>query len=495
MNNHLYFLGLDIGTTAVKAAVFDPAGIRCGSALVEYRLETPAPDIVELNPELYWQAAQQAMAAAVGQSGLAPARIAALAVTGQAETLIGVDRDGRAVRPAIVWLDNRAKAEAAELERQFGREKLFRLSGQPEMLPAWPAAKILWLRRHEPEAFRRTAKFLMVEDYIAWHLTGQYATCRGLLPSSSYYNLTTGRYAPEMLDFLGITQRQLPTLFDPGQCYGPCRRCNSVIAAGTPVAAAPFDHIAGALGAGCVMPGTIAASTGSSLAIFAESGQLCYDEQRRIGTYCSFRPGAYALLPWAPTAGMLLKYFRDQFAGEVSYAELDALAAAVPPGSDGLLLLPHCAGSVSPLTNPGARGVAYGITLAHHRGHWARAVMEAVAALLRDNLAALPGRNTKIREIRLLGGPARSPLWRQIIADTLGLPVTLTSGDETPALGAAMLAAIAAGFFPSPEAAADAMVRIAERVQPGENARYYAEYFRQYQQLNQLLMPTFGGRL
>ena len=212
-----YYLGLDIGTTGIKAAVFDDSGTPCGSGLSEYTLETPEPDIVELDAEQYWASTREAVKTAVESSGVAPEKIHAMSVTGQAETLIMTGADHKPLRKAIVWLDNRAGREAKIIEREFTSGSLFHLSGQTEMLPCWPAAKILWLRENEPELFAKTEKFLMVEDYIVHKLTGRCATCRGLMPSSLYYDIRTKRYDTEMLDFLGIREEQLPELRDSGE--------------------------------------------------------------------------------------------------------------------------------------------------------------------------------------------------------------------------------------------------------------------------------------
>ncbi|MBO4646719.1 MAG: hypothetical protein J5806_01020, partial [Lentisphaeria bacterium] len=341
-----HYLGLDMGTTGVKAAVFTPDGVMAGSGLAEYTLETPSPDIVELETEQYWLSAKKAIAEAVAKAKIKPEEIRSVAVTGQAETLIFTDAAGKPVRKAIVWLDNRAKDEAAELEKQFTREALFRMSGQTEMLPCWPAAKILWLKRHEPEVFARTAKYLMVEDFIVHRLTGKYATCHGLMPSALYYDLRTGKYDPAMLEALGISDENLPELKDAGEVIGKAVANDSPVAPGTPVAAAPIDHVCGNLGSGCAGAGMISETTGCTLALCAAFPSLVYDEQKRLSTYLGFAPGSFVLLPWAPTAGMLLKHFRDEFSGGMSYRDFDAAAARVAPGSDGLLLLPHCAGSV-----------------------------------------------------------------------------------------------------------------------------------------------------
>ena len=489
-----YYLGLDIGTTAVKAAVFDSEGRALGIGAAEYTLETPVPDIVELDAEEYWRSSCDAMARAVAAARIEPDRIAAMSITGQAETLIVTDSAGRPLRKAIVWLDNRAKTEAADILREFGAEELFAFSGQTEMLPCWPAAKILWYRRHQPELFATTARYLMVEDYIYFRLSGTFATCRGLLPSTLYFDIRTGEYHRAMLEFLHLRPEQLPPLRDSGEPMGRTAPNASVVPAGVTVAAAPLDHVCGNLGSGCVEPGMISATTGCTMAVCAAFPRLVYDPQRRLSTYLGFAPGTCVLLPWAPSAGMLLRYFRDEFAGGMDYAALDAAAEEVAPGSEGLLLLPHCAGAVSPVCNPAARGVAYGVTLAHKRAHWARAIMESVAYLLRDNILALRQLGADITSVRALGGAARSGLWLRIMADVLDMPVSVTACEEATALGAAILGAAAAGDFPDPAAAARQLVRVARQTTPGADSGRYQELFQRYQELNSLLLPTFGNR-
>ena len=495
MNEPYCYLGIDVGTTGVKAVLFDASGAELGAGLAEYKLETPRPDIVELDAEVYWQSVCRAVTEAFDSSATSPTKLRALSVTGQAETLIMVDGEFRPLRKAVVWLDNRAKAEAAAIEARFGAEELFRMSGQTEMLPCWPAAKILWYREHEPELFNRTAHYLMVEDYILYKLTGRCATCRGLMPSTLYYDIRTGGYSPAMLDLLGIAATQLPKLLDCGESVGKCIANDSPVPAGAVAAAAPLDHVCGNLGSGCSASGVISETTGCTLALCAAFPKLVYDEKKRISTYLGYAPGSFVLLPWAPTAGMLLKYFRDEFSGGASYRELDELAAEVAPGSDGLLLLPHCAGAVSPVCNPAARGVAYGVTLAHGKKHWARAIMESVAFLLRDNVEVLRQLGAQVTAIRTLGGASASPLWLQIKADVLELPLAVVKCKEATSLGAAILGAAARGDFDDPGSAAAGMVKIARVVEPGKDRDVYRECFEKYRKLNDLLLPTFGGGL
>ena len=489
------YLGLDIGTTGVKAALFSATGAMLGAGLAEYTLETPRPDIVELDAEVYWHSSCAAIAAALENARADAADVRSVGVTGQAETLIFTDDSGAPLRKAIVWLDNRAKDEAKTIEAHFGGDALFHLSGQTEMLPCWPAAKILWLRNHEPELFRRTARYLMVEDYILYKLTGRFASCRGLLPSTLYYDIRTGEYDPAMLDFLGISGEQLPELVDSGAPVGKCTGKASPLPASCVAAAAPLDHICGNLGCGCVKPGMISETTGCTIALCANFSSVVYDEARRISTYHGFAPGSFALLPWAPTAGMMLKHLRDEFSSGASYRDFDRLAALVPPGSEGLLILPHCAGAVSPVCNPDARGVAYGVTLAHKRGHWARAIMESVAYLLRDNIEVLRELGGGVSEVRPLGGASNSDLWLRIKADVLNLPLTVTGCAEATSLGAAILGAAGCGDFADPAEAAIKLVEVVRTVEPGADRAVYDEFFKQYQHLNQILMPTFGGNL
>ena len=485
------YLGIDIGTTAVKAALFNKEGAMLGSGLAEYTLETPAPDIVELEADVYVDAVREAVAKALTTATLQPTDVRSVGITGQAETLICVDANGIPLRKAINWLDNRAKTEAADIETEFGMDRLLKLSGQTEMLPCWPAAKIRWLAANESHIFEKTAKYLMVEDFIAHKLTGVFATCVGLMPSTIYYDIATERYDTAMLKYLGIKEEQLPSLKQPGEVAGRCRTGNLCgFAVDTPVSICPLDHVAGCLGAGGG-PGVVTETTGCTLAACATLPKLLYDDSRQLGTYHGFIPQSYVFLPWAPTAGMLLRHFRDYFSNGLDYKELDELAAQVPPGSDGLVVLPHCAGAVSPQCNPNARGVIYGLTLAHKQGHIARALMESVAALLKDNLDALERFGVEINELRALGGASKSPLWLQIKADLLDKTVTTLACDEATSLGAAMLGAIAAGDFANAAAAQAAMVHAAKSVSPGENVAAYKPYFAKYKEINNLLLKTF----
>jgi len=474
-----YCCGIDVGSTSVKAALFDERGTLRGSGLCEYLLETPGPELVELDPEVYWRSVGEAVKKALAAAGAAPGEVRSAGITGQAETLILLDEKGLPLRKAIVWLDNRAVEEAAEMERVFGPDELAALSGQTAVLPCWPAPKLLWVKRREPEVFRRIAHVLMVEDFIAWKLTGTFRTSPGLLPSTLYFDMRTQAWSEKIMAYLGLPMSVLP---EPGGS-APARE----LLPGSAVAVAPMDHICGHLGSGGG-DGLVTECTGGSLALCAMTDRYLLDPQRRISTYLGWKRGDYSLLPWAPTAGMMLKKFRDEFSGGMSYAELNEAAAAVPPGSDGLILLPHLAGAVSPVAAPQARGAVKGLTLAHTRGHFARAIMESVAFLLRENAEALKALGMTLKTVRALGGGAKSALWAQIKADVLQLPVSVGSCDEPVALGAAILGAAASGAFADATQAAAAMSGSERLFTPGENAPRYEEIFREYTKFNQYIL-------
>jgi len=491
MNKQQYLLALDAGTTSVKTVLFDPAGRELACRICEYRVEHPAPDRSEVHPEVYVTAAVDGIAGVLRDAGVAARDVAAIGVTSQGETLIALDANGKPLRPALVWLDNRAQEEAAQIAARFSREEVYRITGQQEIVPGWTAPKILWLRRHEPDVFARTARFLLVEDYLIYRLTGRYVTDHALCPSTLYYDLTTGQWWSEMLDFLGIAAAQLPELLPSGAVVGPVTGAFG-LSPQTVVTTAPIDQVSAAVGAGNIASGMVTETTGSALAVCATLDRPVYDAKMQIGLYRHAVSGRYVMMPWTPTAGMVLRWFRDELGAGEDYGMLSQLAEKVPPGSDGLILLPHLSGAFCPDANPAARGVFYGITLSHTRGHFVRAIFESVAFLLRSNLETLGNIGLNCRKICSLGGGARNPLWLQIKADVLNQPVTITASEETTCLGAAMLAALGAKIHPSLTDAAAAMVRYKKTFEPDRvRAADYEQCYRRYGRLNNLLVPTF----
>lgn len=476
-------LALDVGTTSLKGALFDRTGRVVARHLEEYTLLKPAPDMVELEPETYWQAALKTIRAVIAQARIPAREILALGVTSQGETLIVLDRDGRPLRRAIVWLDNRSRAEAEAIGAAFGIDEIYRRTGQQEMVPTWTATRVEWLRRHEPQTHAAAHAFLLVEDYLLYRLTGRFITDRALNPSTLYYDLPAGDWWPEMLRFLGLRREQLPELKNSGEVAATlsARAARETGLDGdTRVTTAPIDQVAAAVGAGNLEPGVVTESTGAAMALCATLDRPLYDPQKRVGLYAHALPGRYVLLPWVPTAGMVLRWFRDEFGGGLDYPALIAEAEAVAPGADGLLMLPHLAGRVCPVADSRAKGLFLGLTLGHGRGHFVRAILESIAFMLRENLEMLESLGVGVREIRSLGGGARSDLWLRIKADVCRKEFLVLDCDEAASLGTAMIALVGAGLYPTLTAARDALVAVRRRVSadPESAARYDAAYAR-----------------
>jgi xylulokinase len=500
-----YLLGIDAGTTAMKAVLFDLGGNPLGQASQEYRLHTPTPDRVELEPGHYWAACCGCTQGVLAEAGVDPRQIAALAISSQGETLIVLDEAGQPLYPAIVWLDNRARAEANQISAQFDVETVFQVTGQPEITPTWPATKILWLRHHQPLVFERAYKYLLLEDYLLFRFTGRFVATPSLLSSSLLFDIRHRTWWGEMLDLVDITPEQLPTVQESGRVVGTLTAeasRDSGLWEGTVAATGGMDQALAALGAGNTRPGLITENTGGALAIVATLEEPVFDPQVRIPCHYHALPDTYYLLPWGQTAGMALRWFRDVFGVEEQreaariganvYDLLTAGAAKVPPGSEGLVALPHLMGAACPEFNPDARGVWFGVGLHHTKAHFVRATLESIAYMLRRNVEILEELGIAVAEIRALGGGARSPLWNQIKADVVGVPVVTVATEEQACLGAAILAGSAVGLYLSPRQATEKLVEVTHRWQPvSENKSLYDDKYELYVRLYENLEDLF----
>ena len=502
-----YLIGLDVGTTSVKAGLFSAAGARLATATQEYRLDHPGPDRAELDPDLYWRATTAAVAKVLSGSSVAPADVAALAVSSQGETVIAVDDAGRPLAPALVWLDNRATTEALEIAERLDEATVYAVTGVPTVVATWTACKLLWWRRHEPEVFAGAGRFLLVEDFIVQRLTGRFVTEGSVACTSLLFDIVARRWWEPMLEIVGVGPERLPDVVAPGSVVGsltPAAAEALGLTARTLVVTGGMDQCSGAVGVGNVAPGVVSESSGGALTLQASVDRHGLDPGRQTPVYIHSAPDRYLYCPVCPTGGMALTWFRNQFGGEeIAQAErqggsaydlLTALAAPVAPGCDGLTMLPHLMGAFSPEYEPGARGAFYGFTLHHGKGHFVRAVLEAVAFMLRRNLELLAAAGTQAREIRSHGGGARSALWNQIKADTCGLPVVTLQGEDAAVRGDAMLAGVAAGIYGDLAEAATAMVRTGQRYEPDPavHAAYDHAYAR-YIELFEALRPLYAG--
>jgi xylulokinase len=462
-------LGIDIGTTSLKAVCFDENGSALAEANLDYTLDTKG-EFVEFDPEKYLSITKEAI-----EKIKSVCTIDAISVDTQGETLILTDESGVPTMPAIVWLDNRAVKEAEEILAHFGQEKIYQITGQPETTGGWPASKLLWVKKNLPEAWQKTKKIFLLEDWILWALSGEFVTEPTIQSSSLYFDISKKDWWQEMLDFIGIDRAMLPRITPSATKIGSFE--NAAVVSGA------LDQIAGAVGVGVVDENIVSEMTGTIMAICVVTDSIPpYHPDSKIPCHLHAIENKFVSLLWSSTAGMALKWYRNTFAPELSFRELDEKAEKAGIGAEGLAFLPHLCGSTMPIYNPDARGAFWGITLAHEKGHFARAILESVAFTLKDDLDSI---GAKCDEIRITGGGASSPLWAQIKADVTGLFLSTLKEKESACLGTAMMAGVGIGIYPSIEAAVEKIVQIKKTYSPS-GADYSAAY-RRYKKLDSLL--------
>ncbi|MBE6696063.1 MAG: hypothetical protein E7587_06370 [Ruminococcaceae bacterium] len=459
------YIGIDIGTTSLKAAVFDENGVRKALKCVNYSLQTDAETgYIEFDAEQYFQMCEKVIAELQTECGI----IDALSIDTQGETLILADKDGKPLCPAIVWLDNRAQSEADDIAKEFGHKQVYDVTGQPEITATWPASKLLWVRRNKSDIFNSIDKIFMLEDWILYRLTGNFVTEPTIQSSTIYYDIHNMSWWQKMLDYIGISEKNLPKVVESGVPVGTYK--------GITVVSGTLDQIAGTIGVGVVDETKISEMTGTIMAICVMKDEPpAYREDSIVPCHLHAIKGKYCMILWSATAGMALKWFKEQFASDMSFADIDKIAEGVSAGCDGMTMLPYFCGSVIPHYNPQATASFSGVTLAHTKAHFARSIMEAVAFMLRDNLeyAQAPCDS----ELRITGGAASSRLWSEIMADVTKRTLHTVSESETACLGAAILAMVGVSRYATVEDAVKATVKTKKTYCPS-GADYTSAYDR-----------------
>ena len=490
-------MGIDVGTTSLKIAVFDSAGKRLSAATIEYDLLTPSANIVEVPCHVYLDAIRSGLDTMRKQDGIDTYEIGCVVFSVQGETLCFLGESGQPLRNAIVWMDNRAAKQAKAMREHFGDDLCYKTTGQVSFEACWPAPKIQWVRENEPEIFNKTRHFLLLEDYVINCLTGRYVSEGSLLTSTLYWDISTKRYWPEMLSYLGINESQLPEIMESGEVVGtilPEMAESLGLSRDAAICTGCLDQAAGAIGVGNIRPGLFSENIGAALAVCVPTKELTYDPARQMPVHYFALPDTYMMHTFT-TGGMCLRWFRDGFCrmeldvaqmiGDDAYDVMSKEVALVPAGSEGLLCLPHLQGSMAPDVNLNAKGVFYGMTLAHKKSHFIRSIMESIGYIITRNLEAIDDMGLPVDEIRSMGGGSKSDLWNQIKADITGKRLTLCQSTQDAAcLGAAILAGAACGIFSSVEEACERMVRVKRVYEPNMQAN--ALYRRQYEKYKRL---------
>lgn len=487
-------LGLDISTTATKAVLVEPAGNVAGVGAAEYGFESPRPTWAEQDPALWWDGTIHAVRTAIAQAGADASQVAAVGLTGQMHGAVLLDAADRVLRPAILWNDQRTAHACDEIRAAVGPERLIEITGN-DAVTGLTAPKLVWVRDHEPDVWDRIAHVLLPKDYVRLRLTGEHALDKADGAGTLLFDLAARDWSPEVLDALRIPRAWLPPTFEGPAVTGSVTATAAAatgLRAGTPVVAGGGDQSANAVGVGAVGPGVVALSLGTSGVVFAATTSPLHDPLGRVHAFCHALPARWHLMSVMLSAAGSLRWFRDTFAGGEPYDTLVATAADVPVGSSGLLFLPYLSGERSPHPDPDARGAFVGLTLSHDRRHLLRAVLEGVAFGLRDGLDLMvAGGMPAPSQVRASGGGIASPLWRQVLADVLDAEIATVNTVEGAAFGAALLAAPAAAWFPTAEAAVEAIVRSTPVAQPGSDRERYGEVHAAYRSLYPALTPFF----
>ena len=448
------FLGLDVGTSGVKAILVSPTGSVETAATVPLALDTPRPGWAEQDPDAWWEASAAAIRRVLEQR--AGARVAAVGISGQMHSSVFLDKSGAVIRPALLWCDGRTTAECREIVERAGGEAHLREWVCNPALEGFTLPKVLWLRNHEPTAFARLATVLLAKDFVRLRLTGSVATEASDASGTLIFDPAGLRWSREMLDAVALPRTLLPDVGGSAEVLGRVTGQAGALTGlppGTPVVGGGADNACGAAGVGAIAPGEAVSSWGTSGTVLAPTAEPRVDPALRAHTFCHVAPGVWYVMGVVLSAGGAFAWYRDRFARDLVQsdqpeARLVDEAAAVPPGAEGVTFLPYLQGERTPHRDASLRAAFVGLSLVHSRAHMTRAVLEGVCFALRDCVAILQELGLTPASLLLTGGGARSAFIRRLQADIFGLPVTAVNREEGPAYGAALLAGVGAGAFP-----------------------------------------------
>ena len=494
-----YVLGIDVGTGGTRAVIADSNGEIVGSATCEHvAFASPKIGWAEQDPHDWHTATGTAIRQAVSAAGINSADIAALGLAGQMHGAVLLDENDQVLRPALIWCDQRTQAQCDWLNAKLGERKIIELTSNPA-LTNFTLTKLLWVRDNEPEVWKKFRRVLLPKDYVRLGLTGEHAMDVAEASGTLMLDVARRRWSEEMMNAVGLPMSCLPKLYESPEVCGRISEAGAAqtgLKPGTPVVAGAGDQAGGAVGMGIVRAGAVSATIGTSGVVFAATDTPAMDPKGRVHTFCHAVPGRWHVMGVTQAAGQSFRWFRDLLrgrSGDVSYDELTREAATVKPGSDGVLWAPYLMGERTPHLDPNARGTLTGLAASHTRAHITRAILEGVAFSLNDTLSLFQEMKVPVRNIRLGGGGARSPLWRQIQADVYGRDVEILAAEEGAAYGGALLAGVGAKFWNSVDEACDAVVKVQQRVSPEPSAvKALSAQYQNFRRLYPALKPLFA---
>jgi xylulokinase len=498
----MHVLGIDVGTGGTRAVIIDERGQVIASATEDHApFVSPQIGWAEQNPADWWRACGVAVRKALAAGNLGGDAIACVGFSGQMHGAVMLDAAGEVVRPALIWCDVRTEKQCRDLNDKLGAARIIELTCNPA-LPNFTLTKLLWVRENEPENWKRVRSVMLPKDYVRFRLSGERAIDVADASGTLMLDVAHRRWSREILQAVGFDESLLPALYESPEVCGKVSDAGASatgLRRGTPVVAGAGDQAAGAVGMGIVTAGAVSATIGTSGVVFAATDRPAIDPQGRLHTFCHAVPGRWHVMGVTQSAGLSMRWLRDLLGvvaknGRDPYDDLTAEAAKVPPGAEGVLWAPYLMGERTPHLDPNARAALIGLSASHTRAHVVRAVLEGVAFSLRDTFTIFAEVGVPVRRIRLGGGGAKSPLWRQIQADVYGHDVEILQAEEGAAYGAAILAGVGAGMWSSVDAACNEAVKATELVhfKPEAAAVMVANYFR-YRSIYPALKSIYGS--
>lgn len=498
-----YLMGIDVATTGTKCIIADKDGKIVSSDFHEYPLLSPRPGWAEQNPEEWWKATSAAIKGALEKKNIKGEEIDGIGLTGQMHSSVFLDEKSQVIRPAILWCDNRTAKQVDEVHKIFGREKFIQLTCNP-VLTGFTLPKILWLKETEPANYKRIKKILLPKDYIRFKLTGEFASDVSDASGTSVFDVKGRKWSDEVLNKLGLDKNFFPKVYESSEITGKINTEAAKLTGlkvGTPVVAGAGDQAASAISCGIYKEGVMSATLGTSGVIFASTDTAKIAPEGKLHSFCHSVKGKWHLMGVVLSAGGSFKWVCDTFGdkekedakkqGVGFYRLMDEKAKEIPVGSEGLIFLPYLTGERTPHQDPDAKGVFFGLSLKHNKFHFVRSVMEGVGFALRDSLELMRDLNIKIEEVRFVGGGAKSPFWRGMLADIFESPIRTLKVEEGAPYGALLLAGVGVGVYKDVADACKVIELGAVQEPNKENAAIYRNYYALYRDLYKNLKGSY----
>lgn len=505
INSQKYFIGVDIGTSGVKALLIDSLGEIVFTAYKEYLISNPKPLWSEQNPDEWWDATVICLTKLIKESGINSSDILSLGLTGQMHGLVILDKNKKVLRSCIMWNDQRTINECKEISNRIGIEKIIKLTGN-QVLTGFTAPKLLWVKENEPQIYKNIKHVLLPKDFIRFKLTGVLASDVSDASGTSLFNVKERRWSTEIVSILDIDNDWLPSLYESQEIIGKVIKEASDLTGlkvGLPVIAGAGDQAAGGIGTGVIENGITSVVLGTSGVVFSNSDNYIYDNDGRLHSFCHAVKNSWHLMGVTLSAAGSLKWFSEKlsffekenfdYGRQNPYEIITNRASEIQPGSEGLIFLPYLSGERTPYPDPNAKGTFTGFTVRHNINHFSRSILEGVAYSLKDCFTLMESIGISTNKVRISGGGAKSKLWRQIIANTLNKDIVTVSTVESAPYGVALLSAVGVNHFKDVNEACKICVKEIEAVTPNhKETEVYKEYYEVYKSLYGILKSTFN---